>query len=369
MDEPDVLEHLPRMRVVFGHVHPCPVQAEPVEDLLEQQERGSSAVATMPQVLASDQDRDLSVAQGFVDCELGSYNVDPKLIEAAIGDKTKAIFMPHTLGNPCNMGAISQMASKHKLWLLEDCCDALGATFDGKLVGTFGALSSLSFYPAHHISMGEGGAVIVNHPRLKKIVRSMRDWGRDCWCDPGVSDTCGKRFGWQLGELPFGYDHKYIYSNIGYNLKTTDMQAAIGVAQADKIDSFVEARRRNFKILYEGLKPLEEFLILPTSDKRANPSPFGFPVTVRPGIKRNELTQHLERANIETRLLFGGNILRQPAFKDIAHRVSGSLDNSDTVMHSSFFVGVYPRLTPDMLEYVVNTFKSFFHSNVTTTKI
>jgi CDP-6-deoxy-D-xylo-4-hexulose-3-dehydrase len=253
-----------------------------------------------------------------------------------------------------------KVATKHKLWVLEDGCDALGATFEGKLCGTFGDLSSLSFYPAHHITMGEGGAVVVNHPRLKKIVRSLRDWGRDCWCDPGVSNTCGKRFGWQLGELPAGYDHKYIYSNIGYNLKATDMQAAIGVAQFDKIDSFVEARRKNFWALHKGLQNLQEHLVLPVVDKRANPSPFGFAVTTRDGNSRSSLVQHLEKANIETRQLFGGNILRQPAFMNIEHRVHESLKNSDTIMNNTVFVGVYPRLTEPMIDYVIETFQKFF---------
>jgi CDP-6-deoxy-D-xylo-4-hexulose-3-dehydrase len=296
----------------------------------------------------------------FVDCEIGTYNIDPSLLEGAIGKRTRAIFVPHTLGNPCDMDTIMTVAKKHKLWVLEDGCDALGATFDGKLCGTFGDLSSLSFYPAHHITMGEGGAVVVNHPRLKKIVRSLRDWGRDCWCDPGVSNTCGKRFGWQLGELPSGYDHKYIYSNIGYNLKATDMQAAIGVAQFDKIDFIVAARRKNFWALHKGLQNLQDYLVLPVIDKRANPSPFGFAVTTRNGVSRSELVQHLEKANIETRQLFGGNILRQPAFINIEHRVHGSLENSDTIMNNTIFVGVYPRLTESMIEYVVETFQDFF---------
>ncbi|HEY9760857.1 MAG TPA: lipopolysaccharide biosynthesis protein RfbH [Oculatellaceae cyanobacterium] len=296
----------------------------------------------------------------FVDCELGTYNIDPKLLEAAIGPKTKAIFVPHTLGNPCDMETIMDVAKRHKLWVLEDGCDALGATYDGRLCGTFGDLSSLSFYPAHHITMGEGGAVVVNHPRLQKVVRSLRDWGRDCWCDPGVNNTCGKRFGWQLGQLPFGYDHKYVYSNIGYNLKATDMQAAIGCAQFDKIEYIVEARRKNFRALHKGLQDLQDYLILPVVDPRANPSPFGFAVTTKPGVNKSDLVQHLEKAKIETRQLFGGNILRQPAFTNIEHRVYGTLENSDTIMESTIFVGVYPRLTEPMIEYMIETFKSFF---------
>jgi len=301
-----------------------------------------------------------SLVPVFVDCEVGTYNVNPELVEDAIGPKTRAIFVPHTLGNPCDMNVIMDVASRRNLWVLEDGCDALGATFDGQLVGTFGAMSSLSFYPAHHITMGEGGGVVVNHPRLKKTLRSIRDWGRDCWCDPGKSNTCGKRFGWQLGELPFGYDHKYIYSNIGYNLKITDLQAAIGLAQMEKIEPFVAARRRNFRLLYEGLKALEDYLILPRIDPRANPSPFGFPITVRDGIDRSCLIQHLEAANIETRLVFGGNILRQPGFVNIERRVHGSLEQSDTIMRNTLFVGVYPGLTEEMIDYMIETFGSFF---------
>ncbi len=252
------------------------------------------------------------------------------------------------------------VAFRHQLWVLEDSCDALGATFDGKLVGTFGDLASLSFYPAHQMTMGEGGGVVINHPRLKKTARSIRDWGRDCWCDPGKSNTCGKRFGWELGDLPAGYDHKYIYSNLGYNLKPTDLQAAIGLAQITKIASFVESRRRNFYRLYEGLRPLEEYLVLPTIDPRSNPSPFGFPITVRDGIDRRSVVQQLEAANIETRLVFGGNILRQPGFTNIEHRVHGTLEQSDTIMRSTFFVGVYPGLTDEMIDYMIEIIRNTF---------
>lgn len=300
----------------------------------------------------------------FVDCEVGTYNIDPKQIEDAIGPRTRAIFVPHTVGNPCDMATIMDVAARHNLWVLEDGCDALGATFDGKLVGTFGAMSSLSFYPAHHLTMGEGGGVNINHLRLQKTARSIRDWGRDCWCDPGCSDTCHKRFGWQLGELPFGYDHKYVYSNIGYNLKVTDMQAAIGLSQFDKLDAFVAKRRHNFQRLWDGLKPLEDYLILPTIDPRANPSPFGFPVTVREGIDRRALQQHLEAANIETRLVFGGNILRQPGFMNIARRVHGELVNSDIIMNRTLFTGVYPGLTDAMIDYVAEAFHAFFKKSV-----
>ena len=296
----------------------------------------------------------------FVDCEVGTYNVNPVLLEDAISERTRAIFIPHTLGIPCNMEIIMDLVKRYDLFLLEDGCDALGATFDGKLVGTFGHMSSLSFYPAHQIMMGEGGGVAINQPGFKRTARSIRDWGRDCWCDPGKSNTCGKRFGWQLGELPFGYDHKYIYSNIGYNLKPTDLQAAIGLAQVDKIEQFVEARRRNFWRLYEGLKPLEDYLILPRIDPRTTLSPFGFPITVRDGVDRNRLIQHLEAANIETRLVFGGDILRQPGFMHIERRVHGTLEQSDTIMRNTLFVGVYPGLTEEIIDYVVEMFKGFF---------
>lgn len=292
----------------------------------------------------------------FVDCEVGTYNVNPALIEDAIGPRTKCLFLPHTLGNPCDMAAIMDIANRHNLWVLEDSCDALGAAFDGKLVGTFGDMASLSFYPAHHITMGEGGGVTINHPRLKKTARSIRDWGRDCWCDPGKSNTCGKRFEWSLGDLPDGYDHKYIYTNIGYNLKPTDMQAAIGVAQIEKLHQFIEKRRHNFSRLYEGLRPLEEYYILPKIDPRANPSPFGFPITVREGLDRTTVTRQLEAANIETRLVFGGNILRQPGFLDIERRVHGDLAQSDIIMNRTFFIGVYPALTDEMIDYVLEQF-------------
>jgi CDP-6-deoxy-D-xylo-4-hexulose-3-dehydrase len=296
----------------------------------------------------------------FVDCEVGTYNIDPRLVEDAIGPRTRAIFVPHTLGNPCDMEALGEIARRRGLWLLEDCCDALGATFNGRLAGAFGEMASLSFYPAHHITMGEGGGVAVNAPGLVRAVRSVRDWGRDCWCDPGKSGTCGSRFEWQTGELPHGYDHKYIYSNIGYNLKVTDLQAAIGLAQTEKMEAFIAARRRNFQRLYQGLKPHEDYLILPIIDPRANPSPFAFPITVRPGLDRGRLVRHLEDARIETRLLFGGNIVRQPGFLNIEKRVHGDLFASDIVMRDTFFIGVYPGLTAEMLDYVLEVFRGFF---------
>lgn len=304
----------------------------------------------------------------FVDCELGTYNIDPSLIEDAIGSRTRTILLPHTLGNPGAMDVVMEVAQRHNLWILEDSCDALGATFEGKLVGTFGDMASLSFYPAHQMTMGEGGGVVINHPRLKKTARSIRDWGRDCWCDPGKSNTCGKRFGWELGELPCGYDHKYIYSNLGYNLKPTDLQAAIGLAQIEKVSTFVESRRRNFCHLFERLKSLEDYLVLPIIDPRANPSPFGFPITVREGIDRRTVIQQLEKANIETRLVFAGNILRQPGFTNIEHRVYGTLERSDVIMRDTFFVGVYPGLTPEMIDYVAETMTKIFREETISTR-
>ncbi len=306
----------------------------------------------------------------FVDCEVGTYNINPNLVEDAIGPRTRAIFVPHTVGNPCDMDILTEIASRRGLWLLEDGCDALGATFNGRLTGTYGAMSSLSFYPAHHITMGEGGGVAVNDFGLQKTVRSIRDWGRDCWCDPGKSNTCGTRFAWQCGELPCGYDHKYIYSNIGYNLKVTDLQAAIGLAQSEKIAQFVEARRQNFRRYYEGLEEWEDHLILPKIDPRANPSPFGFPITVRPGIDRTRLVQYLEDANIETRLVFGGNVIRQPGFLNIEKRIHGDLRDSDIIMRDTFFIGVYPGLTEEMVAYVLETFRNYFtHSRHTSSSI
>jgi CDP-6-deoxy-D-xylo-4-hexulose-3-dehydrase len=296
----------------------------------------------------------------FVDCELGTYNVDPDQLERAISPRTRAMFIPHTLGNPFALDVVAELARAHDLYLIEDSCDGLGATYDGQMVGTFGDLASLSFYPAHQITMGEGGAVLVNKARYQRIVRSVRDWGRDCWCAPGESNTCGKRFGWSLGELPDGYDHKYVYSHIGFNLKPTDLQAAIGVAQLDRAPGFVDARRRNFATLYAGLEPYADRLILPVSDPRAEPSWFGFPITVREGVSRQSLVRFLETGNIETRTVFGGNILRQPGYRDIEHRVVGTLDRSDRIMRDTFFIGVHPGLTDEMLAYVIQRFDAFF---------
>jgi CDP-6-deoxy-D-xylo-4-hexulose-3-dehydrase len=297
----------------------------------------------------------------FLDIELGTYNVDVSLLEAAVSPRTKAIMIAHTLGNPFELDAVMAVANKHNLWLIEDNCDAVGSTYKGRLTGSFGHLSTVSFYPAHHITMGEGGCVLTRHPQLKKLVESFRDWGRDCWCAPGVANTCGKRFGWQLGELPEGYDHKYIYSHIGYNLKMTDMQAAVGVAQLEKLPGFIEARKRNWQFLYDGLKQHEEFFILPQATPNSDPSWFGFLLTVRPDapFSRNELVQFLESNHIATRLLFSGNITRQPAYENLNYRVVGELSNTDTVMNQTFWIGVYPRITPNMIEYVLSVFARF----------
>jgi CDP-6-deoxy-D-xylo-4-hexulose-3-dehydrase len=297
----------------------------------------------------------------FLDIELGTYNVDVSLLETAVSPRTKAIMIAHTLGNPFNLDAVVEVANKHGLWLIEDNCDAVGSTYDGRLTGSFGHLATVSFYPAHHITMGEGGCVLTRHAQLKKLVESFRDWGRDCWCAPGVANTCGKRFGWQLGELPEGYDHKYIYSHIGYNLKMTDMQAAVGVAQLDKLPGFIEARKRNWQLLYDGLKQYEEFFILPQATPNSDPSWFGFLLTVRPDapFSRNELIQFLEANQVATRLLFSGNITRQPAFQNINYRVVGDLTNTDTVMNQTFWIGVYPRITPHMITYVLEVFAKF----------
>lgn len=296
----------------------------------------------------------------FVDCEIGTYNINPTLLEGAVSEKTRAILVPHTLGNPCDMDVICDLAQRHSLYLVEDACDALDSRFRSRLVGTFGDMSTFSFYPAHHITMGEGGAVAVNNARLSPIVRSVRDWGRDCWCAPGESNTCGKRFGWQLGDLPCGYDHKYIYSNVGYNLKPTDLQAAIGVAQADRLPDFTERRRRDFARLYKGLEPYQDWLVLPTLDPRSNPSWFGFAITVKNGLSRRDVVHSLESAGIETRQVFGGNILRQPAYRHIRCRIYGELNNTDRIMHDTFFIGVYPGLTEEMIDFVIERFGQFF---------
>jgi CDP-6-deoxy-D-xylo-4-hexulose-3-dehydrase len=301
----------------------------------------------------------------FVDVHIPTYNIDPELIEAAISDKTKAIMLAHTLGNPYDLAKIVHIAKKYNLWLVEDCCDALGSTYDGKLVGSFGDIGTLSFYPAHHITMGEGGAVFTNNSDLKRIIESFRDWGRDCYCQPGKDNTCGKRFGWQLGMLPFGYDHKYTYSHLGYNLKISDMQAACALAQMDRLPGFVEVRKRNFNILKDRLKTCEEFLILPEATTGSDPSWFGFPITIRDeaGVARVDLLKYLDQYKIGTRLLFAGNLTRQPYFKGHTHRVSGNLTNTDKVMNNTFWVGVYPELNEDMLNFMVEKLEAFFGIN------
>ncbi len=300
----------------------------------------------------------------FVDVDIPTYNAKFAELEAAVTPKTRAIILAHTLGNPFDLAPVVKLAQKHDLWLIEDCCDALGARYDGKLVSTFGDAGTYSFYPAHHITMGEGGAIVTANARLKKLFDSFRDWGRDCWCDPGCDNTCGKRFEWQLGELPYGYDHKYIYSHVGYNLKATDMQAAVGVAQLDRVDEFIAARRRNFKALHDGLKPFERFLILPEATPRSEPSWFGFPITVREDapFSREKLTAFLESRKIGTRLLFAGNITRQPYFKDLPHRKASSLENCDRVMRSAFWVGVFPGITPEMTTYMIEQFTAFLEA-------
>ena len=297
----------------------------------------------------------------FVDVDIPTYNIRPDMIEAAVSDRTRAIMIAHTLGNPFDLGEVMRVAKKHNLWVVEDCCDALGARYDGKGVGTFGHIGTLSFYPAHHITMGEGGAVFTDKPRLKRVIESMRDWGRDCWCAPGQDNTCGKRFCRKLGDLPFGYDHKYTYSHCGYNLKITDMQAAVGVTQLDKVDDFIALRARNFAMLTELLKPLEDVLILPEATPNSEPSWFGFPITVRPEspVTRDEIVQHLDANRIGTRLLFGGNLLRQPYMNGRPHRVVGELSNADIVTTSTFWIGLYPGLTPDHLDYVADILRKF----------
>ena len=302
----------------------------------------------------------------FVDVQLGTYDATMESIEAAIGPKTKAIVMAHTLGNPFNLDGVMNIAKEHNLFVVEDTCDAVGATYNNKPVGSFGDISTASFYPAHHITMGEGGCVLVKSAPMKKIVESFRDWGRDCWCPPGNDNTCGRRFDWQLGELPYGYDHKYVYSHIGYNLKLTDMQAAVGVAQLKKLPNFISARRHNFNRLYAGLKKFEEVLILPETTPKSNPSWFGFAITIRPGapFSRLELVQHIESRRIGTRLLFGGNLMRQPAYINMPHRVVGPLTNADIITDNTFWLGVYPGLTDEMVDFMIATVAEFIESKV-----
>ncbi len=298
----------------------------------------------------------------FVDIKIPTYNIDENLVEEAITSKTKAVMLAHTLGNPFNIKKIKEICQKYDLWLIEDSCDALGSKFNDQKVGTFGDLATLSFYPAHHITMGEGGAVFTNNKKLERIAESFRDWGRDCYCDPGKDNTCNKRFGWKLGDLPFGYDHKYTYSHLGYNMKITDMQAACGLAQLDRLNEFISKRKENFNFLYKNIKDLEEFLILPEPENNSDPSWFGFPLSLRKNKKffRNDLVQYLNKSKIGTRLLFSGNLTKQPYMKDKIFRVSGNLDKSDFAMENTFWVGVYPALTKLHLAYIIEKLKFFF---------
>ncbi|MEK5261947.1 lipopolysaccharide biosynthesis protein RfbH [Paenibacillus sp. FSL L8-0663] len=297
----------------------------------------------------------------FIDVELGTYNIIVDRIEEAITSKTKAIMIAHTMGNPFELDRVMEIAEKYNLWVIEDNCDALGSTFNGKLTGTHGHIGTSSFYPPHHMTMGEGGAVYTNNALLKSIIESFRDWGRDCWCPSGCDNTCNKRFGWELGSLPYGYDHKYTYSHIGYNLRVTEMQAAIGVEQLKKVPTFTQVRKDNFKRLYEGLKDLEDYFILPRATENSDPSWFGFILTVQDGVKftKNEIVSYLEASRIQTRMLFAGNLTRQPAFNNVNYRISGDLKNTDKIMRDTFLVGVYPGLTEEKIEYVVSKIRSF----------
>lgn len=302
----------------------------------------------------------------FVDATVPTYNVDVSQLELALSDRTRAVMLAHTLGNPFDVSAVKRFTQEHDLWLIEDCCDAVGSLYEDRQVGTFGDLATTSFYPAHHITMGEGGCVLTNDAKLMKLVESFRDWGRHCWCKPGRDNSCGKRFDWQAGSLPYGFDHKYTYSHIGYNLKATDMQAAIGVAQLKKLPGFIEKRRRNFQLLYEKLIDLQEFLILPEPTAGSEPSWFGFPIAVRTDapFPRGELLRHLEQCNIGTRLLFGGNLIHQPAYKDITYRKVGELPNSDFVMNQVFWVGVYPGLTRAMIDYMAESLIKYVKEDI-----
>jgi CDP-4-dehydro-6-deoxyglucose reductase, E1 len=298
----------------------------------------------------------------FVDVDIPTYNVDVAALESAVSEKTRAIVLAHTLGNPYNLAEVTRVAKKYGLWLIEDCCDALGSTYDNRLVGTFGDIGTLSFYPAHHITMGEGGAVFTKDAQLRQILESFRDWGRDCYCAPGKENTCGKRFSWKLGDLPFGYDHKYTYSHLGFNLKISDMQAACALAQMDRLPSFIDARKKHFAYLKDHLSDLKEFLILPEATPNSDPSWFGFPVTLtaESGINRVDILRYLDQYKIGTRLLFAGNLTRQPYFQTRSYRIAQNLKNTDTIMNNTFWIGVYPGLTETMLDYVASKIATFF---------
>lgn len=293
----------------------------------------------------------------YVDVDLETYVANEDLLENAIGPKTKAIMMAHTLGNPFNLDLVQKLAKEHNLWVIEDSCDGLGGTYQGQALGSFGDLSTFSFYPAHHITTGEGGAVLAKKALHKPIIESFRDWGRDCWCAPGCDNTCLKRYEWQLGELPEGYDHKYTYSHLGYNLKSGDIQAAIGLAQLDRLDNFVQLRKRNWEYLLNGLKDLEDYFILPKATEKSEPSWFGFALTVKPKSPktRNQIVQELNAKKIGTRLLFGGNLLRQPAFMGTPRRVIGNLKNTDQIMNDTFWIGVWPGISLEMLDYMIES--------------
>lgn len=298
----------------------------------------------------------------FVDVDAKTHNIDADLIEAAISPKTKAIMLAHTLGNPFNLSKVKAICEKYNLWLIEDCCDALGSTYDGKMVGTWGDIGTLSFYPAHHITMGEGGAVFTNNPTLKVIAESFRDWGRDCYCAPGCDDTCGNRFGQQFGSLPQGYDHKYVYAHLGYNLKITDMQAACGLAQLERAQDFIDTRKRNFKLLKERLSSLSEFLEVAEATPNSDPSWFGFPVTLKEtsGVQRVDLMKYLDQHKIGTRLLFAGNLTRQPYFQNVEYRVVGELTNTDRAMNQTFWMGVQPSLSAEHFDFIGEKLEEFF---------
>lgn len=297
----------------------------------------------------------------FIDVELGTYNIDPNKIGEAISEKTKAIFIAHTLGNPFDIEKIMKIKKKYNLWLIEDVCDALGANYDNILVGTFGDIATFSFYPAHHITMGEGGALLTNNKQLYRNIRSFRDWGRDCWCEPGHNNTCGKRFSMKLGKLPMGYDHKFTYSHLGYNLKITDMQASIGVAQLKKLDSFISRRNNNFKKYLEFFKKYEDYFVLPKTLTKSSPSWFGFPLTVKDDapFKRSNFVQYLDKNKIDTRMLFAGNMIKQPAFDNVKYKLIENLNNSDKIMNNTFWFGVYPGLHDNQLEYIFEKSEEF----------